>query len=135
MAIPTAPYALVVDDDPLILRHACDIPEVAGFNFHQAGTIEEAKAFMGDDADGVPLMFSDVAMPGDSDAFARTHYVAEYWPWIEIVLTSGNVTPCPGDMPDKATCIGKPFDDRMLQQRLTETVPDNKQLEQLKRAV
>ena len=135
MAIPTAPYALVVDDDPLILRHACDIPEGAGFHFHQAGTGEEAKAFLGDDADGVTLMFSDVAMPGDSDGFARTHYVAEYWPWIEIVLTSGNVTPCPGDMPDKATCIGKPFDDRMLQQHLTEKLPDNKQLEQLKRAV
>ncbi|GHH26508.1 hypothetical protein GCM10008023_41220 [Sphingomonas glacialis] len=39
-----------------------------------------------------------------------------------------------GDMPDKATFIGKPFDDRMLQQRLTETLPDNKQLEQLKHA-
>ncbi|VVS98855.1 Histidine kinase (fragment) [Sphingomonas aurantiaca] len=61
MAIPTVLYALVVDDDPLILRHACDIPEVAGFNFHQAGTVEEAKAFMGDDADGVTLLFSDVA--------------------------------------------------------------------------
>ncbi|WP_454887971.1 hypothetical protein [Sphingomonas oryzagri] len=81
------------------------------------------------------LMFSDVAMPGDSDGFARTHYVAEYWPWIEIVLTSGNVTPCPEDMPDKATCIGKPLDDRMLQQDLTEKLPDNKQLEQLKRAM
>jgi CheY-like chemotaxis protein len=126
---------LVVNDDPLILRHACDIPEGAGFHFHQAGTGEEAKALLGDDADGVTLMFSDVAMPGDSDRFARTHYVAEYWPWIEIVLTSGNVTPCPGDMLDKATCIGKPFDDRMLQQHLTEKLPDNKRLEQLKRAV
>ena len=45
MAIPTVPYALVVDDDPLILRHACDIPEGAGFRFHEAGTGEEAKTF------------------------------------------------------------------------------------------
>ena len=57
MAIPTVPYALVVDDDPLILRHACDIPEGAGFRFHEAGTGEEAKTFLGDDADGVTLLF------------------------------------------------------------------------------
>ena len=59
-------------------------------------------------------------------AARRTQYGAEQWPWIEIVIASGNVTPCPGDMPGKATFIGKPFDDRMLQQRLTETLPDNK---------
>ena len=80
------------------------------------------------------LLFSDVAMPDDSDGCVLTHYFAEHWPWIEIVIASGNVTPCPGDMPGKATCIGKPFDDRMLQQRLTETLPDNKPLEQLKHA-
>jgi len=45
MAIPSVPYALVVDDDPLNLRHACDIPEGAGFRFHEAGTGKEAKAF------------------------------------------------------------------------------------------
>jgi hypothetical protein len=43
MAIPTVPYALVVDNDPLILRHARDIPEGAGFCFNEAGTGEEAK--------------------------------------------------------------------------------------------
>ena len=48
------------------------------------------------------------------------------------MIASGNVKPGPGDMPDKATCIGKPFNDRMLQQHLTEKLPDNRQLEQLK---
>ncbi|WP_242141078.1 hypothetical protein [Sphingomonas sp. TREG-RG-20F-R18-01] len=43
MAIPTVPYALVVDDDPLILMQAFDVPEGAGFRFHEAGTGKEAK--------------------------------------------------------------------------------------------
>jgi hypothetical protein len=90
---------------------------------------------LGDHTDGVTLLFSDVATPGDTDGFALTHYVAEHRPWIEIVLASGNVKPCPGDMPNKATCIGKPFDDRMLQQNLTKKLPDNKQPEQIKHAV
>jgi len=88
MAIPTVPYALVIDDDPLIdacLRH----PEGAGFCFHEAGTGDEAKTFLGHHADDVTLLFSDVAMPGDTNGFARTHYVAEHRPWIEIVIASG----------------------------------------------
>ncbi len=89
MAIPTVPYASVVDDDPLILMHACDIPEGAGFRFHEAGTGDEAKAFLGHHADDLTLLFSDVAMPGDTNGFARTHYVAEHRPWIEIVIASG----------------------------------------------
>ena len=64
--------------------------------------------------DDVTLLFSDVEMPGDTDGFALAHYVAEHWPWIEIVIASGNVKPGPGDMPDKATFIGKPFNDRMV---------------------
>ena len=74
-------------------------------------------------------------MPGDSDGCVLTHYFAEHWPWIEIVIASGNVTPCPGDMPDKATFIGKPFNDRMVHRHLKETLPDNKQPELLKQAV
>ena len=97
------PYALLVDDDPLILMHACDILEGAGLRFREAGTGEEAKTLLADHADDVTLLFSDVEMPGETDGFALAHYVADHWPWIEIVIASGNVKPGPGDMPDKAT--------------------------------
>jgi hypothetical protein len=106
----------------------------SGFSLSRSGYGQRGQDLLSDHTDGVTLLFSDVAMPGDSDGCVLTHYFAEHEPWIEIVIASGNVTPCPGDMPGKATCIGKPFGDRMLQQRLTETQPDNKQLEQLKHA-
>lgn len=60
MAISTVHYALVVDDDLLILMHACDFLEAAGFPFHEAGTGEEAKIRLADHADDVMLLFSDV---------------------------------------------------------------------------
>ena len=99
MASSTVPYAVVVDDDPFILMHACDILEEAGFRFHEASTGKEAKTLLADHADDVTLLFSDVEMPGDTDGFALAHYVAEHWPWIEIVIASGNVKPGPGDSP------------------------------------
>lgn len=135
MVISTVPYALVVDDDSLILMHASDILEAAGFRFHEAGTGDEAKALLADHADNVTLLFSDVEMPGDTDGFALAHYVAGHWPWIEIVIASGNRKPGPGEMPDKATFISKPFNDRMVHQHLREKLPDNKLPEQLKQAV
>jgi hypothetical protein len=95
----------------------------------------KAKTLLADHANDVTLLFSDVEMPGDPDGFALAHYVHEHWPWIEIVIASGNVTPGPGDMPDKATFIGKPFNDRMVHQHLSEKLPDNKQPEQLKQAI
>ena len=135
MDTSTTPYALVVDDDPIILMHACDILEEAGFRFHEAGTGEEAKTLLADHARDVTLLFSDVEMPGETDGFALARYVAEHWPWIEIVIASGNVKPGLGDMPDKATFIGKPFNGHMVHEHLREKLPDDKQPEQLKQEV
>ena len=135
MASSTVPYAVVVDDDLFILIHARDVLEEAGFRFHEAGTGEEAKTLLADHADDVTLLFSDVEMPGDTDGFALARYVAEHWPWIEIVIASGNIKPGPGDMPDKASFISKPLNDHMIHQHLREKLPDNKQPEQLKQAV
>jgi hypothetical protein len=52
-----------------------------------------------------------------------------------IVIASGNVKPGPEDMPDKATFIGKPLNDRMVHRHLREKLPDNRQLEQFNQAV
>ena len=35
---------LVVDDDPMILMHACAILEDAGFRFYEAGTGDELRS-------------------------------------------------------------------------------------------
>ena len=135
MEVSTTPYALVVDDDALILMDACDILEQAGFRFYEASCGDEAKTLLAAHAQNVTLLFSDVEMPGDIDGFALARHVAECWPWIEIVIASGNVEPGAADMPDKATFIRKPFNSRMVHDHLRETLPDQKKPEQLKRAV
>lgn len=66
----TIPYALVVDDDPLILMDACDILEAAGFRVREAGTGDDAKLVLDTHGESIILLFSDVEMPGDTDGFA-----------------------------------------------------------------
>ena len=135
MSRSTVPYALVVDDDPIILMNTCDILEDAGFRFYEAGTGDEAKDLLEQYADNVVLLFSDVEMPGKTNGFALARQVAERWPWIEIVIASGRVEPDSGDMPDKATFIRKPFNQQMIHDHLREKLPDGKKPEPLKQAV
>ena len=131
----TIPYALVVDDDPIILMDACGILEDAGFRYYEAGTGDEAKALLEEHADNVILLFSDVEMPGAMNGFVLARHVAEHWPWIEIVIASGRVRPEASDMPEKATFIGKPFNQQMVHKHLRDKLPHGKQPEPLKRAV
>ncbi|WP_277984131.1 hypothetical protein [Sphingomonas faeni] len=43
MTLSTVPYALVVDDDPLIMMDTTGILEDAGFRFYEAMDGDEAK--------------------------------------------------------------------------------------------
>ena len=135
MSKSTVPYALVVDDDAVILMHACDIIEEAGFRFFEAANGDEAIKVMDRHADSIVLLFSDVEMPGSMNGFALAHHVAAAWPHVEIVISSGRVSPSPGDMPLKATFIGKPFNADMVHAHLREILPEGKKPDPLRTAV
>ncbi len=131
----TNPFALAVDDDPIILMDVSTILEEAGFRCHEADDGDAALRLLGRQADGVTLLFSDVEMPGDTDGFALARHVAREWPWIEIVIASGRIVPKAGDMPDKATFISKPFSAAVVREHLRETLPEGKQPEPLRNGV
>jgi DNA-binding NtrC family response regulator len=131
----TTPYALVVDDDALILMDASEILKDAGFRVYEADDGDQAKTLLVDKGHDVTLLFSDVEMPGETNGFALAHHVAEHWPEIEIVIASGRIKPGAGDMPEKATFIGKPFNAAMIHGHLREKLPDGKKPEPLKNAV
>ena len=135
MSLSTVPYALVVDDDPLIMMDTTSILEDAGFRFHEAMTGDEAKLILQQHGESIILLFSDVDMPGDTNGFALARHTAEHWPAIEIVIASGHVMPKSGEMPDKATFISKPFNKHMVHEHLRKMLPDNKLPDPLKKAV
>lgn len=135
MTISTVPYALAVDDDPMILMDVTGILEDAGFRTHQADHGDAAIIMLPDYASQIVLLFSDVDMPGETNGFALARHVAENYPWIEIVIASGRVSPEPGNMPEKATFIAKPFTTQMIHTHLRKTLPDGKKPEPLKQAV
>ncbi len=132
MTLSTVPYALAVDDDPLILMDARDILEDAGYRCHEADDGDSAIELLSAKAEQIMLLFSDVEMPGSIDGFELAREVSARWPWIDIVIASGNISPEPGDMPEKATFIFKPFTARLVHDHLRRTLPDDKKPEPLK---
>lgn len=135
MQISTVPFALAVDDDAIIRIDACQILEAAGFRCLDAETGDEALTILDAKAEQIVLLFTDVEMPGSVNGFALARHVAEHWPHIEIVVSSGRLQPAPGDLPAKAAFITKPFSAEVVHDELRRLLPDGKKPEPLKQAV
>lgn len=129
-----SPFAVVVDDDFLIRTDAAEILRTAGFRVLEAEHGDAAHALMETRHQDVVLLFTDVQMPGRLDGFALARAVAKAWPHVSIVVASGRSKPGPGDMPDKARFVGKPFSAEMVHAHLHEILPDGQKPEPLKAA-
>ncbi|WP_267358383.1 MULTISPECIES: response regulator [unclassified Methylobacterium] len=131
-AQPPAPYALVVDDDGFIRMDAMDILSEAGFRTFEASDGDKAITLLGREHAQIVLLFTDVQMPGSRDGFAVARETSERWPHIAIVVASGQLQPGPGDMPEGARFIGKPFTADMVHDHLREMLPDGQKPEPLR---
>ena len=125
-----APHALVVDDDALILIEATSILEDAGFRVLEAMNVAQALNVLEQRHEAVQLLFTDVHMPGDADGFDLARQTAERWPHIAVVVASGQAEP--GDLPEGATFIGKPFSAEIVRHHVRKTLPDEKHPEPLR---
>ncbi|WP_127753243.1 MULTISPECIES: response regulator [unclassified Devosia] len=129
------PFALVSDDNVLIRMDAARILEDAGFRVYEAGEVGEALAILEESHASIQLLFTDVEMPpGELNGFDLARTCAKNWPDIAIVVSSGHLKPQPGDMPDGAVFIGKPFSADVVYDHLQEIMPDDIMPEQLKKA-
>lgn len=127
------PLAVVADDDPDIRMHAVAILEDAGYTALEAEHGDHAIAVLELHHPGVQLLFSDVQMPGGArDGFALAREAAMRWAHIAIVVASGQARPRPGDLPEGATFISKPFNAEIVRQHLRALVPKDTQPEPLK---
>ena len=120
----TPPFAMVVDDDFLIREDALQILREAGFRVLDAESGDAAYALLEQKHQDVVLLFTDVQMRGRLDGFALARAVDRSWPHVSIVVASGQVKPRPGELPEKARFIGKPFSAEMVHGHLQEILPD-----------
>ncbi|WP_306752129.1 response regulator [Paracoccus actinidiae] len=127
-----SPYALVADDDALIRMDACEILKEAGFRCYEAATAEQAVELLGKFGQNVQLLFTDVSMPpGKMTGFDLARRCARDWLEISILVASGGTLPRPGDMPDGALFIRKPFTAEVVREHLLKILPEGRRPEPL----
>jgi len=98
---------LVVDDDVLERMGAAYMFSDAGYRVIEAGSADVALRFFESDED-IGLLFTDVSMPGAIDGADLARVVAERWPKVGILMTSGR--PFPIHVPPGVRFHAKPYE-------------------------
>src|SRR6185437_2666072 len=102
------PNVLVVEDEMILRMRAVDLVEDAGFCPVEAVNADEAMSILESRSD-ISLLFTDIQMPGSMDGLKLAHAVHEGWPWIKIILVSGQVKPSDAERPADSRFFGKPL--------------------------
>lgn len=87
---------------------ASDMLQDAGFTVIEAACADEAWDILKSRSD-IGVLFTDIEMPGSMNGFALAAWVAERWPHIRLVITSGRYRPAPRDVPDHGMFVPKPY--------------------------
>jgi CheY-like chemotaxis protein len=99
---------LVVEDEALVRMTAVDMLEDAGFTVLEAGDADAALQLL-EGRNDIGILFTDVDMPGSMNGFVLAQHVAEHWPHIRLVITSGRIRPSNRDVPDAGRFVPKPY--------------------------
>jgi two-component system, response regulator PdtaR len=104
--IPANALIVVVEDDVFERMGASSMFLDAGYRVLEAENADDALQILESTAD-VSLLFTDVSMPGSMSGADLAHQVAERWPVIGIIITSGR--PRPEPIPLGAQFYAKPY--------------------------
>lgn len=104
---------LIVEDEPMIRMDVADYVSNTGFATLQAATGDEALTILSERND-VDVVFTDVNMPGKVDGLALSRHIAERWPKIGVIITSGMVRPSSSDLSPGTLFFPKPYDFKNL---------------------
>jgi CheY-like chemotaxis protein len=99
---------LVVEDEPIIRLGMVSSIEDAGYVVIEAANADEAISRLAQDSE-VGVVVTDVDMPGSMDGIRLAHYVRRRWPPIQLLVISGKVGVMPGELPEGARFMSKPY--------------------------
>ena len=121
-----ASFALLVEGHQPIRMDAATILEDAGFRVLDVATSDAALDILIQHGPALTLLFTSVGLGGELNGIALAHKVASDYPNISIVVASGHYQPAPGDLPDSACFIPKPFSAGIVREHLRRIIPDEK---------
>jgi CheY-like chemotaxis protein len=108
-AKPFQQVALVVEDDHDVRSLAAAILEETDLRVIEADSAEEALHYLRDNAEAVALVFADIRLPCLMDGVDLARTINLKWPWIRLVVTSGDPGDRLNDLPRCASYMPKPW--------------------------
>ena len=103
-----ARIALVVEDDPDVRSLAATVIEETDLDVVEEDSAEAALTFLKGHARSVALLFADIRLRR-MDGVELARIVKRDWPWIRVLVTSGNPGDRLGDLPRGAKYMQKPW--------------------------
>ena len=100
--------ALVVEDDPDVRSLAATLIEETDLDVVEEDSAEAALAYLKGNARSVALLFADIRLRR-MDGVELARIVERDWPWIRVLVTSGNPGDRLGDLPRGAKYMQKPW--------------------------
>jgi CheY-like chemotaxis protein len=112
---------LVVEDDVLERMGASYMFSDAGYRVLEAANTDEALRLFETNSD-IRVLFTDISMPGPMNGSDLAHRVAERWPGVAIIVTSGR--PRPDKLPLNIHFHDKPYEPTVVLRQIREmTIP------------
>jgi CheY-like chemotaxis protein len=105
---------LVAEDEALVRMVAADALRDEGFVTIEAGHAVAALDICIARADEVDVLFTDIRMPGPMDGLELACHVRMRWPWISVVMASGNLTVGVHELPAGTRFLPKPYNMRRV---------------------
>jgi CheY-like chemotaxis protein len=104
---------LVVEDEFLIRMNTVNMVAEAGYDTLEASNADQALEILERHPE-IAIVLTDINMPGSLNGIGLAETVAEQWPNVRVVLTSGRYLLRDEDLPDDDRFIVKPFDEEQL---------------------
>lgn len=99
---------LVVEDEALVRLDAVDMIADAGYEVIEAANADEALRLLAS-RDDICVLFTDIDMPGSMDGLKLARAVADRWPPVRLILTSGHVNVGADQLPKGGRFFPKPY--------------------------
>jgi CheY-like chemotaxis protein len=100
---------VVADDEPLIRAVAMDALADCGFTVIEASGADEVLGLLQSHAPEIDMLFTDIHMPGCMDGLALAQLASRHWPWIAVLVASGEARPASGQIPAGGRLLAKPY--------------------------
>ena len=108
-AIQTAHSALIIEGDRALRDLTAALLEETDLRVVETDSEEEALSYLDAHADAVMLVFAGVCRSSPFDGVDLVQAVTSRWPWIKLVVTSGDLGDRPEHLPAAATYLPKPW--------------------------